>query len=261
MELIPPIARAQSMDAVASQDCIAGYHGMMIAAQRLGKMVPRLATPSANLQAAKVLVIGAGAMGLQAIATARRLGAVVCGYDVRGAAQERVESLGAQFLHATIEADWDDGPARELNPEEESQQQAVLTEHLADADVVITTVMAPGRPAPCIITRAMLATMQRGAIIVDLAADAGGNCEMSQPGRVARGKNIDICAPLNVPSSVPVHASEMYANNLYNLLALMVTDGRLEPDWEDQILRETTLTRDGEIKHAATASALEGDPS
>lgn len=261
MELVPRISRAQAMDALSSQASIAGYHAVLIAGQRLSKMIPMMTTPTGTVRPAKFLVIGAGVAGLQAIATARRLGAIVEAYDVRSATKEQVESLGAKFLQAEIKAEANGGYARELTDDEKQKQQEMLAQHIAQADVVITTASIPGRASPRIITRTMVEGMRPGSIIIDLAAEGGGNCELTQPGKVVRGKDIDIHGPVNVPSSVPVHASEMYAKNLYNLVALMVSEGKLEPDWEDEVLRDSTLTRDGEIKHAPTRESVEGGAS
>lgn len=258
MELVPRISRAQAMDALSSQASIAGYAAVLMAGARMGKMIPMLTTPTGTIRPAKFLIIGAGVSGLQAIATARRLGAMVEAYDVRTATKEQVQSLGAKFLQADIKAEAEGGYARELTEEEKQKQQDMLAKHIAQADVVITTAAIPGRPSPKIIFKHMVVAMRPGSIIVDLAAEGGGNCELTQPGKVVRGNAVDICGPLNVPSSVPVHASETYAKNLYNLIALMVSDGTLAPDWEDEVLRDTTLTRDGEIKHAPTRQLVEG---
>ncbi|MGH8615170.1 MAG: Re/Si-specific NAD(P)(+) transhydrogenase subunit alpha [Gammaproteobacteria bacterium] len=258
MELVPRISRAQAMDALSSQASIAGYEAVLIAAKRLGKMIPMLTTPTGTLRPAKFLIIGAGVAGLQAIATARRLGAMVEAYDVRTATKEQVQSLGAKFLQTDIKAEAEGGYARELTEEEKQKQQDMLAKHIAQADVVITTAAIPGRASPKIIFKHMVQAMRPGSVIVDLAAEGGGNCELTQPGKVVRGNGIDIEGPLNVPSSVPVHASETYAKNLYNMVALMISDGKLAPNWEDEVLRDSTLTRDGEIKHGPTRQLVEG---
>lgn len=258
MELVPRISRAQAMDALSSQASIAGYEAVLIAAKRLGKMIPMLTTPTGTLRPAKFLIIGAGVAGLQAIATARRLGAIVEAYDVRAATKEQVQSLGAKFLQTDIKAEAEGGYARELTEEEKQKQLDMLAKHIAQADVVITTAAIPGRPSPKIILRHMVQAMRPGAVIVDLAAEGGGNCELTQPGKVVRGNDVDIVGPLHVPSSVPVHASETYAKNLYNMVALMISDGKLAPNWEDEVLRDSTLTRDGEIKHGPTRQSVEG---
>ncbi|MGH8646632.1 MAG: Re/Si-specific NAD(P)(+) transhydrogenase subunit alpha [Gammaproteobacteria bacterium] len=260
MELVPRIARAQAMDALSSQASIAGYEAVLIAAKRLGKMIPMLTTPTGTIRPAKFLIIGAGVAGLQAIATARRLGAMVEAYDVRTATKEQVQSLGAKFLQTDIKAEAEGGYARELTEEEKQKQQDMLAKHIAQADVVITTAAIPGQASPKIIFKHMVQAMRPGSVIVDLAAEGGGNCDLTQPGKVVRvrGNDVDIEGPLNVPSSVPVHASETYAKNLYNMVALMISDGRLAPNWEDEVLRDSTLTRDGEIKHGLTRQLVEG---
>jgi NAD(P) transhydrogenase subunit alpha len=218
-----------------------------------------LTTPTGTIRPAKVLVIGAGVAGLQAIATARRLGAMVEAYDVRTATKEQVESLGAKFVQVDIKADAAGGYARELTDEEKQQQQALLAKHVGLADAIITTAAVPGRPAPKIITKAMLDGMKPGSIIIDLAAEGGGNCELTKPDKgVLYRDSIEICGPVNVPSMLPAHASEMYAKNMMNLVALMVVEGKFAPDWEDEVLRDSTLTRDREIKHAPTRELIGG---
>lgn len=258
MELVPRISRAQAMDALSSQASVAGYKAVLMAAYRLGKFMPMLTTPTGTVRPAKFLVIGAGVAGLQAIATARRLGAMVEAYDVRTATKEQVQSLGAKFLQVDVKAEAEGGYARELTEEEKQKQQDMLAKHIAQSDVVITTAAVPGRPAPQIISRVMVEAMRPGSVIIDLAADDGGNCELTKPGKVVRGKNIEICGPLNVPSTLPNHASEMYAKNLFHMVSLMIADGKFAPDWDDEVLRDSTLTRDGEIKHAATRELVEG---
>ncbi len=259
MEFIPRITRAQAMDALTSQASVAGYKAVLMAADRLGKFLPMLTTPTGTVRPAKVLVIGAAVAGLQAIATARRLGAMVEAYDVRTAAKEQAESLGAKFLQAAIKAEAEGGYARELTEEEKRMQQEMLAKHIAQADVVITTAAVPGRPSPRIITKEIVESMRAGSVIIDLAAEGGGNCELTQPGKSVHRKDVEIYGPLNVASMVPVHASEMYAKNLFNLLSLMIKEGELAPDWEDEVLRESTLTRDGEIKHEPIRQLIEGE--
>lgn len=259
LELLPRIARAQAMDALTSQASVAGYKAALMAADHLGKFLPMLTTPTGTIRPARVLVIGAGVAGLQAIATARRLGAMVEAYDVRTATKEQVESLGAKFLQAIIKAEAEGGYARELTAEEKQLQQEMLAKYIAQADAVITTAAIPGRTAPRIITREMVESMRPGSVIIDLAAEGGGNCALTQAGKSVRRKDVEVYGPLNVPSMLPVHASEMYAKNLFNLVVLMIKDGRLAPDWEDEVLRESTLTRDGEIKHAPTRTLIEGE--
>jgi NAD(P) transhydrogenase subunit alpha len=259
MEIIPRITRAQAIDALTSQASVAGYKAVLLAANRLGKFLPMLTTPTGTLRPAKVLVIGVGVAGLQAIATARRLGAMVEAYDVRTVAKEQAESLGAKFLQITIKAEAEGGYARELTEEEKRMQQEMLARHVAQADAVITTAAVPGRPSPRIITKEMVRSMQAGAVIIDLAAEGGGNCELTQAGKSVRHKDVEIYGPLNVPSMVPIHASEMYAKNLFNLLSLMIKEGELAPDWEDEVLRESTLTRDGEIRYEPIRRLIEGE--
>lgn len=258
MELIPRISRAQAMDALSSQASVAGYKAVLMAAYRLGKFVPMLTTPTGTVRPARFLIIGVGVAGLQAIATARRLGAMVEAYDVRPATKEQVESLGAKFVHVEVAADAAGGYARELTAEEKQRQQEVIAKHVALADAVITTAAVPGRPAPKIVTRSMVEGMRPGSVLIDLAAESGGNCELTKPDKGVRYRDVEICGPVNVSSTLPVHASEMYAKNLYHLVALLVKDGNLAPDWEDEVLRNTTLTRDGEIKHAPTRALVEG---
>jgi H+-translocating NAD(P) transhydrogenase subunit alpha len=258
MELIPRITRAQSMDALTSQGSVAGYKAVLIAADRLGKFLPMLTTPTGTIRPAKVFVIGAGVAGLQAIATARRLGAMVEAYDVRTATKEQVESLGAKFLQVNIKAEAEGGYARELTEEEKKLQQELIAKHVSQADVVITTAAVPGHPAPRIINKAMVEAMRPGSVIIDLAAESGGNCELTKAGKGVRYHDVEIDGPINVPGMVPIHASEMYAKNLLNLLMLMIKDGQLAPDWEDEVLRDSTLTRDGEIKHEPIRKLVEG---
>ena len=252
MELVPRISRAQSMDVLSSQAAVAGYKAALMAADRSGGFFPMLTTAAGTIRPAKVLVIGAGVAGLQAIATAKRLGAMVEGYDVRGATREQVESLGAKFVDTGVSAEGSGGYARELTDEEKQQQQEVLEKHIGAADVVITTAAIPGRPSPKIIRKDVVEQMKHGAVIIDLAAEGGGNCEVTEPGKqIVHGKTI-VYGPLNVPSELPVHASEMYAKNLLNFLTPMIEDGEFKPDWDDEVIADSTLTRDGEIKHTPT---------
>ena len=205
-----------------------------------------------------MLVIGAGVAGLQAIATAKRLGAMVEGYDVRSATREQVESLGAKFVDTGVSAEGSGGYARELTEEEKQKQQDVLNKHIAAADAVITTAAIPGRPSPKIIREEVVRQMKPGAVIVDLAAEGGGNCDVTQPGEQVVFNDVLVIGPLNVPSDLPVHASEMYSRNLLNFLTPMIKDGEFAPDWEDEVVAESTLTRDGEIKHVPTREQIEG---
>jgi NAD(P) transhydrogenase subunit alpha len=261
LELIPRISRAQAMDALSSQASVAGYRAVLMAAYRLGKFMPMLTTPTGTIRPARFLIIGVGVAGLQAIATARRLGAMVEAYDVRPATKEQVESLGAKFIQMDIKADARGGYARELTAEEKQQQQALIAKHVAQADAVITTAAVPGRQAPRIITVEMVEQMRAGSVIIDLAAESGGNCELTKADKGVRYHDVEICGPVNVASTLSTHASEMYAKNMLNLLQLMIKDGRLAPDWEDEVLRDSTLTRDGEIKFGPIRTLIEGGQS
>ncbi|MEJ2645329.1 MAG: Re/Si-specific NAD(P)(+) transhydrogenase subunit alpha [Gammaproteobacteria bacterium] len=259
MELIPRISRAQSMDVLSSQAAAAGYKAALMAADRTGHFFPMLTTAAGTIRPAKVLVIGVGVAGLQAIATAKRLGAMVEAYDVRSATREQVLSLGAKFVDTGVHAEGEGGYARELTAEEKQKQQDVLARHIAQADAVITTAAIPGRPSPRIIPAAMVEGMKSGAVIIDLAAEGGGNCELTQPGEQIEHGGVIIYGPLNVPSQLAVHASEMYAKNLLNFLTPMIKEGDFVPDWEDQVIAESVLTRDGEIRHEPTRQLVEGD--
>ncbi len=261
LELIPRISRAQAMDALSSQASVAGYRAVLMAAYRLGKFMPMLTTPTGTIRPSRFLIVGVGVAGLQAIATARRLGAIVEAYDVRPATKEQVESLGAKFIQMDIQADAQGGYARELTAEERQQQQDLIAKHVAQADAVITTAAVPGKQAPCIITTAMVEQMRAGAVIIDLAAESGGNCELTKADKGVRYHDVEICGPVNVPSTLATHASEMYAKNMLNLLQLMIKDGQLAPDWEDEVLRDSTLTRDGEIKFGPIRTLIEGGQS
>ncbi len=258
MELIPRISRAQSMDVLSSQAAAAGYQATLIAASTLDKFFPMLTTAAGTIRPAKVLVIGAGVAGLQAIATAKRLGAVVTGYDVRSATKEQVQSLGAKFVETGVSAEGEGGYARELTDDEKQQQQAALNEEIAVSDVVITTAAIPGRPAPKIISAAAVEAMSPGAVIVDLAAETGGNCELTKAGETVVENNVKIVGPVNLPASLGRHASEMYARNLFNFISPAIEDGELKIDWDDEVFASSALTHDGEIKHAPTRDALEG---
>ena len=258
MELIPRISRAQSMDALSSQGAVAGYKAGLMAAELSGRFFPMLTTAAGTIRPSKVLVIGAGVAGLQAIATARRLGAIVEGYDVRSATKEQVQSLGAKFVDTGVAAEGTGGYARELTEEEKQKQADILAQHIVAADAVITTAAIPGRPSPKIIPAAVVAQMKPGAVIIDLAAEGGGNCELTKPGEQVEHNGVVIYGPLNVPSMLPVHASEMYAKNLLNFLSPMIKDGELTLDWDDEVIRDSALTHAGEIKHAATRALVEG---
>jgi NAD(P) transhydrogenase subunit alpha len=257
LELLPRISRAQSMDALSSQGACAGYQCGLIAAARCTKFFPMLTTAAGTIRPARVLVIGAGVAGLQAIATSRRLGAMVEAYDVRAAAREQIESLGAKFVDTGVSADGSGGYARELTAEEKAQQAEKLAKAVAAADVVITTAAIPGKKAPVIITRDMVGRMKYGAIIVDMAAESGGNCELTQPGEHVIANDVNIHGPLNLPSRMPTHASELYAKNLYNFLSPWIKDGELNIDWSDDVVAGTVLCRDGMTVHPVVKQVLE----
>src|SRR5205807_2529285 len=233
MESIPRISRAQSMDALSSQANIAGYRAALIGAQELGRFYPMLMTAAGTIRPATVLVLGAGVAGLQAIATARRLGAVVQGFDVRAAVKEQVESLGAHFLEFDLGGDLEGagGYAKELTPEQQARQQELMAEAIGKVDVVITTALVPGHRAPILVTQKAVELMKPGSVIVDLAGEQGGNCELSEPGRSVVRHDVKVLAPLNVPSTMAEHASQLYARNIQSLLGLMMKDGQLELDF------------------------------
>jgi H+-translocating NAD(P) transhydrogenase subunit alpha len=258
MELVPRISRAQSMDALSSQASLAGYKAVLIAANTLDKFLPMLTTAAGTIRPASVLVIGAGVAGLQAIATAKRLGAMVEAYDVRSATRDQVKSLGAKFIETGVSAEGTGGYARELNDDEKRQQQEVLDARIAAVDVVITTASIPGRPAPRLISKAVVERMKPGAVIVDLAAETGGNCELTKAGETIVHNSVKIVGPVNLPAQLAYHASEMYARNLFNLLKPALPNGVLSIDWKDEVFAGAVLTHGGEIKHEATRKALEG---
>jgi len=258
IELVPRISRAQSIDALSSQATVTGYKAVIRAADLSSVFFPMLTTAAGTIRPAKVLVIGAGVAGLQAIATARRLGAIVEGYDVRAAVKEQVESLGAKFVDVEVKAEGEGGYARELTDKEKQQQQAILAKHVAAANVVITTAAIPGRPSPKIITREMVESMAPGSVIVDIASEGGGNCELTKAGKTIEHQEVVIHGPLGLAWETSIHASEMYAKNLFNLLSLMIKDGELQIDWEDEVIAGCTLTHAGEIKHVPTRELVEG---
>ncbi len=258
MELVPRISRAQSMDALSSQAAIAGYKAVLIAANHLQKFMPMLTTAAGTIRPSQVLVIGAGVAGLQAIATARRLGAVVEAYDVRSATREQVKSLGAKFVETGVSADGAGGYARELTAEEKAKQQEVLESRIAAADAVVTTASVPGRPAPKIIPRAAIERMRPGAVVVDVAAEQGGNCELTRAGEVVEHQGVRIVGAVNLPAELAYNASEMYARNLFNFLKPALAKGELAIDWNDEVFAQSCLTQGGSIKHEPTRKALEG---
>src|SRR5579859_1414846 len=262
LEAVPRISRAQSMDALSSQANIAGYRGALMGAMELGRYFPMLMTAAGTIRPATVLVLGAGVAGLQAIATARRLGAVVQGFDVRAAVKEQVESLGAKFLEFDLGGDLEGagGYAKELTPEQQARQQELMAEAIGKVDVVITTAAVPGRRAPILVTEEAVEKMKPGSVIVDLAGEQGGNCELSEPGTTVTVHDVKIAGPLNVPSTMAEHASQLYARNVQALLELMVDDGRLKLDFDDEIIAGACITRDGEIVNdAAREAASAGD--
>jgi NAD(P) transhydrogenase subunit alpha len=261
MELVPRISRAQSMDALSSQAAVAGYKAVLIAANALEKFLPMLTTAAGTIRPATVLVIGAGVAGLQAIATARRLGAVVEAYDVRSATKEQVKSLGAKFVETGVSADGAGGYARELTAEEKLKQQEVLDARIAASDAVISTASVPGRAAPRIVSRSAVERMKPGSVIVDIAAEQGGNCELTKAGEVVIHGGVKILGPLNIPASLPYHASEMYSRNLFNLMKPALPKGELAIDWNDEVFAGAVLTHAGQIKHETTRKALEGQTS
>jgi NAD(P) transhydrogenase subunit alpha len=258
MELLPRTSRAQAMDVLSSQAAVAGYKAVLVAAEAAPKFFPMLTTAAGTIRPCKVLIVGAGVAGLQAIATARRLGAQVEGFDVRPETKEQIESLGAKFLDLGVSAAGSGGYARELTAEEREKQQQALADHLKGIDVVVTTAAVPGRKAPRIISAAMVAGMKPGAVIVDIAAETGGNCELSEAGKtVVSANGVSVIGTTNLPASAPVHASEMYARNLYNFLELSLKDGVLTLDWDDELIAKTCVTHAGEIKHEPTRQLVE----
>jgi NAD(P) transhydrogenase subunit alpha len=245
MEAIPRISRAQSMDALSSQANVAGYKAVLRAAELSTRFFPMLTTAAGTVKPAMVLVLGVGVAGLQALATARRLGARTTGYDVRPEVADQVRSLGAQWLDLGIEAAGEGGYARELSEHEKAQQQRRLTEATTGFDVVVTTALVPGRRAPTLVTAKAVEGMRAGSVVIDLAGEAGGNCELTEPGQVVVRHDVTIASPLNLPASMPEHASELYARNVSALIELMVDDdGRLAPDWDDEVLAKSCVTRE-----------------
>jgi NAD(P) transhydrogenase subunit alpha len=260
MEAIPRISRAQSMDALSSQANIAGYRAALMGAMEMGRYYPMLMTAAGTIRPATVLVLGAGVAGLQAIATARRLGAVVQGFDVRAAVKEQVESLGAKFLEFDLGGDLEGagGYARELTPEQQARQQELMAEAIGKVDVVITTAAVPGRRAPVLVTERAVELMKPGSVIIDLAAESGGNCELTEPGQTVVRHDVKILGPLNVPSTMAEHASQLYARNIQSLLGLMISDeGELSLDFDDAVIAGACVTRGGEVVHDAARAAAD----
>jgi H+-translocating NAD(P) transhydrogenase subunit alpha len=259
MELIPRITRAQSMDALSSMATVAGYKAVLVAADALPRMFPMLMTAAGTVAPARVFVLGAGVAGLQAIATARRLGAVVSAYDVRPAVREQVESLGARFVAMAIEAGQAEdkgGYAKALGDEFYRRQRELLTEVVRQNDVVITTAAVPGAKSPVLITREMLEGMAPGSVLVDLAAERGGNCDATVPGQTVRVAGVTVMGPTNLPSAVPYHASQMYGRNIATFVRHLIRDGALHIDLEDEITRETLVTHAGEVVHQRVRDLL-----
>jgi NAD(P) transhydrogenase subunit alpha len=257
LEAVPRISRAQSMDALSSQANISGYRSALIGAMELGRYYPMLMTAAGTIRPATVLVLGAGVAGLQAIATARRLGAVVQGFDVRAAVKEQVESLGAHFLEFDLGGDLEGegGYAKQLSDQQQQRQQELMAEAIGKVDVVITTALVPGRKAPILVTEKAVELMKPGSVIVDLAGEAGGNCELSEPGQSVIKHDVKILAPLNVPSTMAEHASQLYARNIQALLGLMIDDGALKLDFEDEVIAGACITREGQIVHEGAKAA------
>ncbi|MGH8506148.1 MAG: NAD(P) transhydrogenase subunit alpha [Stenotrophobium sp.] len=258
MELVPRISRAQAMDALSSQAALAGYYSALLGATHLARILPMMTTAVGSIRPATTLVMGLGVAGLQALATAKRLGSKVEGYDVRPETKEQAESLGAKFVDTGVDARGEGGYARELTSEEKEKIAAVVTKHIQQADIIITTAAIPGRPSPKLISKTQVDGMKAGAVIVDLAAEGGGNCEYTQPGETTQVGQVTIVAPLNVPSLLGEHASELYSKNQYNLLELMIKDKALKLDWDDEVIAKTALTHGGEIKNEAAKKAVEG---
>ncbi len=253
LELIPRITRAQSMDVLSSQATVAGYKAALLAADTLPRMFPMMMTAAGTILAAKVFVVGAGVAGLQAIATARRLGANVQAYDIRPAVKEQVQSLGAKFVELeleTAEAEDKGGYAKAMDEEFYRKQREMMTRVVAESDVVITTAAVPGKKAPILVTEEMIKGMKEGSVIVDLAAERGGNCELTKPGETIQKHGVTIIGAVNLPATIPYHASQMYSKNITNFLKLMIQDGKLNVDVDDEIIKETMVTRDGQIVNA-----------
>jgi H+-translocating NAD(P) transhydrogenase subunit alpha len=243
LEAIPRISRAQVMDALSSQANVAGYKAVLLAASESTRFFPMLTTAAGTVKPASLLVLGVGVAGLQALATAKRLGARTSGYDVRPEVADQVRSVGAQWLDVGIDASGEGGYARELTDEERAEQQKALEKAISGFDVVITTALVPGRPAPRLVTAAAVEAMKPGSVVVDLAGQAGGNCELTEPGQTVVKHDITIAAPLNLPATMPEHASELYSKNITALLDLLITDGKLAPDFDDEVVAAACVSR------------------
>lgn len=262
MELIPRTSRAQSMDVLSSQAGVAGYKAVLMAAAALPKFFPMLTTAAGTIRPAKVFIIGAGVAGLQAIATARRLGAIVEAFDIRPAVKEEVQSLGAKFVEVTLneETATAGGYAKEVSEDSKKKSQALIAQHVATADVVITTAQVPGRRAPILVTDGMIAAMNPGSVIVDLAGEQGGNCEGCEAGKNVQVHGVTIIAPINLPATVPVHASQMFAKNVATLLQLLIPENEINLDFEDDIIDSVCVTHQGEIRNERVKAALVQTP-
>ena len=259
MELVPRITRAQSMDALSSQATVAGYKAVLLAANHLPKFLPMFTTAAGTIRPAKALILGAGVAGLQAIATARRLGAVVEAFDVRPAVKEQVESLGASFLESEEEvtAEGEGGYAKELTEDQHSKELELIGSALIDTDIVITTAQIPGREAPVLITEDMVKTMKYGSVIVDLAAESGGNCELSEAGETVLAHGVQILGPSNLPTSIPVHSSQMYSKNIVTLISEFISDdGQIQLDFENDVVGPSTVTHGGEVQNERVQSVM-----
>jgi NAD(P) transhydrogenase subunit alpha len=258
MELVPRISRAQAMDALSSQAALAGYYAVLLGATHLARILPMMTTAVGSIRPARTLVMGLGVAGLQALATARRLGSMTEGYDVRPETKEQAESLGAKFVDTGVDARGAGGYARELTQEEKDKIASVVTRHIQQADLIITTAAIPGRPSPKLISKAQVEGMKAGSVIVDLAAEGGGNCEYTQPGETIQVGQVTILGPLNVPSMLGEHASELYAKNQFNLIELFLKEQRIQLDWNDEIIARTALTHEGRIVNEAAQKVVEG---
>ncbi|ONM46994.1 Re/Si-specific NAD(P)(+) transhydrogenase subunit alpha [Nocardia donostiensis] len=257
VEAIPRISRAQVMDALSSQANVSGYKAVLLAASESTRFFPMLTTAAGTVKPATVLVLGVGVAGLQALATAKRLGGRTTGYDVRPEVADQVRSVGAQWLDLGIDAAGEGGYARELTEAEKEKQQQALEEAIKGFDVVITTALVPGRPAPRLVTADAVEGMKPGSVIVDLAGETGGNCELTEPGQTVVKHEVTICSPLNLPATMPEHASELYSKNIAALLELMLVDGKLAPDFSDQVLADSCVTRDPQAPSETTKTEAE----
>lgn len=257
MELVPRISRAQAMDALSSQAALAGYYAALLGATNLARILPMMTTAVGSVRPAKTLVMGLGVAGLQALATARRLGSMTEGYDVRPETKEQAESLGAKFVDTGVDARGAGGYARELTQEEKDRIASVVTRHIQAADLIVTTAAIPGKPSPKLISKSQVDGMKAGSVIIDLAAEGGGNCEYTQPGETVQVGQVTVVGPLNVPSMLGEHASELYAKNQFNLIELFLKNAAIALDWEDEIIAKTALAHAGEIRNEAAKKAVE----